>query len=75
MGMVLGSDLTDFHQAQIITNGVHTSHKQLIKDLTQISNDELDRVCSWPLAVIIECLCSQKRCRGLVLAVPLMFIS
>lgn len=61
MGMVLGSDLTDFHQAQIITDGVHISHKQLIKNLTQISNDELDRVCSCPLAVIIECLCSQKR--------------
>lgn len=64
MGMVLGSDVKDLYQAEIITDGVHISHKQLIKNLTQISNDELDRVCSWPLAVIIECLCSQKRDAG-----------
>lgn len=64
MGMVLGSDITGLYQAGIITDGVHISLKQLIKNLTQISNDELDRVCSWPLAVITECLCSQRRDAG-----------
>lgn len=59
--MVLGSDLTYLHEAQIMTEGVHVSHKQLIKILTQISSDEPDQICSWLLAVISEHLFGQKR--------------